>query len=308
MAIRDYTADSLLFRPQVQASDPGLLLDITPAAAGWEFIAFQVRRLNDGETWRFSTVDEELAIITLSGQYIVSTNRGDWQEVGARPNVFAGIAHTLYLPRDTKGAVTAIGGGEFAVARVPCACERQPFLVRPQDVKTFIRGGDNATRQINQLIPPGAPVERLVIVEVYTPAGSWSSYPPHKHDVHRPNSQGGLFEADLEEVYYFRSDRPNGFAFQHIYTDENSPLHRQGHPIDAVIKVSDGEAVIVPEGYHPVASPPGYTTYYLNVLAGSAQSLACVDDPAHAWIKENYQTLDPRVPIYPLARHPVCEK
>jgi 5-deoxy-glucuronate isomerase len=212
------------------------------------------------------------------------------------------------LPRGTTGSVTAADGGEFAVARVPCTSDHQPFLVRPQDVKTFIRGGDNATRQINQLIPPGAPVERLVVVEVYTPPGSWSSYPPHKHDVHRPNAQGGLYEADLEEVYYFKIDRPNGFAFQHIYTDDNSPLHQQGHPIDAVIRVADGEAVIVPEGYHPVASPPGYATYYLNVLAGSAQSLACVDDPAHAWIKESFQTLDPRVPLYPLDHEPLYEK
>lgn len=308
MAIRDYTVDSLLFRPHAHAGDPGLLLSITPEAAGWDFISFQVRRLNAGEVWQFSTVDEELAIVTLSGAYRVSTDRGEWNDVGARPNVFAGVAHTLYLPRGTKGAVTAAIGGEFAVARVPCTSDRQPFLVRPQDVKTFIRGGDNATRQINQLIPPGAAVKRLVIVEVYTPAGSWSSYPPHKHDVHRPNGPGSLYEADLEEVYYFRSDRPNGFAFQRIYTDENSPLHRQGHPIDAVIKVADGEAVIVPEGYHPVASPPGYTTYYLNVLAGSAQSLACVDDPAHAWIKESYQSLDPRVPLYDLERDPIYEK
>lgn len=308
MAIRDYTAESLLFRSQAHAGDPGLLLNITPEAAGWEFISFQVRRRNAGEIWQFSTVDEELAIVTLAGTYRVATNHGDWNDFGARPNVFAGTAHTLYLPRGTNGTVTAVGGGEFAVARVPCTCEHQPFLVRPQDVKTFIRGGDNATRQINQLIPPGAAVQRLVVVEVYTPAGSWSSYPPHKHDVHRPNPQGGLDEADLEEVYYFKINRSHGFAFQHIYTDQNSPLHRQGHPIDAVVKVSDGEAVIVPEGYHPVASPPGYTTYYLNVLAGSAQSLACVDDPAHAWIKESYQTLDSRVPMYPLSSDPILEK
>ena len=103
-------------------------------------------------------------------------------------------------------------------------------------------------------------------------------------------------------------DRPNGYALQHIYTDAASPLHQQGHPIDALMKVSNNEAVIVPEGYHPVVSPPGYTTYYLNVLAGSAQSLACVDDPAHAWVRDSYRARDSRVPLYPLSRVPIYEK
>jgi 5-deoxy-glucuronate isomerase len=284
-----------------------LVLNITPALAGWDFVSFQLRRLAAGEAWDFSTADEELALVTLSGVYQITSSRGEWTDVGDRSSVFAGIAHTLYLPRRTQGVVTARHGGEFAIARAPSTQNREPLFIRPQDVTTFIRGGDNATRQINQLIPPGAPVERLVLVEVYTPAGSWSSFPPHKHDVHRTNPNGDLIEADLEEVYFFKIDRPGGYALQHIYTDRASPLHAQGHPIDALIRVSNNEAVIVPEGYHPVASPPGYTTYYLNVLAGSAQSLACVDDPRHAWIRDTYQTRDARVPLYPLPREPIYE-
>ena len=307
MSIRDYTAESLLFRPRRFADDPGLLLNITPELAGWEFISFQLRSLAAGEAWRFSTGDEELALVTLSGSYDITTSRGEWNDVGGRASVFAGIAHTLYLPRQTEGVVTSRLGGEFAVARAPSTRDSEPFLVQPRDVKTFIRGGDNATRQINQLIPPGAPVERLVLLEVYTPPGSWSSFPPHKHDVHRANAQGSLIEADLEEVYFYKIDKPNGYALQHIYTDAASPLHQQGHPIDALIKVSDNEAVIVPEGYHPVVSPPGYTTYYLNVLAGSAQSLACVYDAEHAWIRDSYQSRDGRVPLYPLSREPIFE-
>ena len=304
---RDYTAETLLFRPRSFADDPGLWLNITPELAGWDFISFQARRLAAGEAWRFSTDDEELALVTLSGSYNVTTSRGEWSDVGGRASVFAGIAHTLYLPRRTAGVVATRHGGEIAVARSPSGKDHDPFLIRPEDVATFIRGGDNATRQINQLIPPGAPVERLVLVEVYTPTGSWSSFPPHKHDVHRANVEGGLIEADLEEVYFFKIDRPDGYALQHIYTDPASPLHQQGRPIDALIKVSNNEAVIVPEGYHPVASPPGYTTYYLNALAGSAQSLACVDDPRHAWIRETYRTRDDRVPLYPLPHVPIYE-
>ena len=308
MPVSDYTAETLLCRPGHFPDDPGLLLDISPERAGWEFISFQVRWLGAGKQWHFSTADVELALITLSGSYAISSNLGAWERVGARTNVFEGIAHTLYLPRRTKGIVSAISSGEFAIARAPSQDNNAPFLVTPDDVTTVIRGGDNATRQINLLIPPGASVGRLVVVEVYTPPGSWSSFPAHKHDVHKVNDQGALVEADLEEVYYYKIDKPNGYALQHIYTDVDSPLHKSGRPIDALIKVSDGEAIIVPEGYHPVVSAPGYTTYYLNVLAGSAQSLACSDDPNHAWIRDTYKTRDPRVPLYRLPREPKYEK
>jgi len=306
--VSDYTPETLLFRPGHFSDDPGLVLDISPERAGWEFISFQVRRLDAGEQWHFSTAEEELALVTLSGIYAISSNLGNWERVGARTNVFEGIAHTLYLTRQTKGTVSAIGGGEFAIARAPSRGNHAPFLVAPDEVTTIIRGGDNATRQINLLIPPGASVGRLVVVEVYTPPGSWSSFPAHKHDAHKVNDQGALVEADLEEIYYYKIDKPNGYALQHIYTDIDSPLHKSGHPIDALMKVSDGEAVIVPEGYHPVVSAPGYTTYYLNVLAGSAQSLACSDDPNHAWIRDTYRTRDPRVPLYRLPREPKYEK
>jgi 5-deoxy-glucuronate isomerase len=161
-----------------------------------------------------------------------------------------------------------------------------------------IRGGDNATRQINSILPPGFACQRLVVVEVYTPGGNWSSYPPHKHDVHRADDQGNVIEADLEEVYFYRIDKPAGYAVQRIYTDAASPLQQAGAPIDALVMARDGDAVLVPEGYHPVASPPGYTTYYLNVLAGSAQSLANTEDPNHAWVKGTYKTRDPRIPVY----------
>jgi 5-deoxy-glucuronate isomerase len=303
-----YTVDTLLFRPRDIPDDPGLLLNITPEDAGWDLVSFQVRRLSSEEQWHFSSAEEELAMVTLSGSYTVASNRGDWDGVGKRMSVFEGIAHTLYLPRRTQGVVTARCNGQFAIARVPTSEDHDPLLIAPDEVTTAIRGGDNATRQINYLLPPGAPVERLIVVEVYTPAGSWSSFPPHKHDVHRENEDGELIEADLEEVYFYQFDPPHGYAVQHIYTDPSSPLHQNGHPIDELIKVSNHQAVIVPEGYHPVVSPPGYTTYYLNVLAGSAQSLACDYDPQYAWIRDTYRTRDPRVPIYPLPNKLQYEK
>ncbi len=294
-----YNAENLLVRPARSAADPALLLDITPARAGWEFISFQVRRFARGDTWSFASGDHELALVDLTGRYTVTSNRGEWSGVGGRSSVFSGGAHALYLPRGTEFRVTAEEAGELAVTWVPTDRDHEPWLIRPGEVTRSIRGGDNVSRQINELLPPGSPVHRLVLVEVYTPSGNWSSYPPHKHDRHVVDPASGvLLEADLEEVYYYRIDRPEGYAYQRVYTDECSPLHQAGEPIDALIRAEDGTAVLVPEGYHPVVSAPGYTTYYLNVLAGSAQSLANQDDPKFGWVKQTYRGRDERLPLY----------
>jgi 5-deoxy-glucuronate isomerase len=152
-----------------------------------------------------------------------------------------------------------------------------------------IRGGGNATRQINSIIPPGFDCHRIVCVEVYTPSGNWSSYPPHKHDVHRVADDGALLEADLEEIYFYKIDHPNGYAYQRVYTGDRR--------IDALMMAQNHDIVLVPEGYHPVVSAHGYTTYYLNFLAGSAQSLANSDDPDYAWVKQTWTWQDPRLPL-----------
>ncbi len=293
-----YTAENILVKPVSDPQDPGLILAITPESAGWEFISFQARRLATGQSWSFRTEENELAIVNLSGRYQVTSNRGHWSGIGSRRDVFTGAAHVLYLPRQTDFTITAEEGGEFAVTWVPTDQDHEPFLIQPEEVPISIRGGDNVSRQINDLLPPGSPVHRLVLVEVYTPSGNWSSYPPHKHDVHIVDEAGNLIEADLEEVYFYKIDRPEGYAYQRVYTDERSPLHQAGFPIDALVRPEDNHAVLVPEGYHPVVSAPGYTTYYLNVLAGSAQSLANQDDPRYSWVKETYRKVDDRLPLY----------
>ncbi|MDQ1258124.1 MAG: 5-deoxy-glucuronate isomerase [Candidatus Hydrogenedentes bacterium] len=292
-----YTANNILVRPQVH-SDPDLLLDISPERAGWRYISFQLRKLAQGASWSFDTGGNELALVNITGRYAVRSNRGEWTGIGGRSSVFTGAAHALYLPRGTAFTVTAEQPGEFAVAWVPADEDHAPWLIKPADVPVSIRGGDHVTRQINDLLPPGSPVQRLVLVEVYTPGGNWSSYPPHKHDVHIENAQGGLVEARLEEVYFFKTDRPEGYAYMRVYTDEHSPLQQAGQPIDALVMPRDSDAVLVPEGYHPVCSPPGYTTYYLNVLAGSAQALANQDDPRYTWVKDTYKKQDERLPLY----------
>jgi 5-deoxy-glucuronate isomerase len=293
-----YTTESLLVHPQHYPHDPNLIINITPESAGWDFISFQARRLAQGERWTFDTGENEFAFVNLSGRYSVESNRGAWTGIGGRATVFEGAAHALYLPRRTQFTVEAEVAGEFAVTWTPTDNDHEPWLIRPADVKISVRGGDNVSRQINDLLPPGSPVQRIVLVEVYTPSGNWSSYPPHKHDVHIVGDNGALVEADLEEVYFYKFDKPEGYAYQRIYTGAESPLQRAGMPIDALVRPTDNCAVLVPEGYHPVTSAPGYTTYYLNVLAGSAQVLTAQDDPRYTWVKDAYVGSDSRLPLY----------
>lgn len=300
--MRHYDSGNLVIHAD-RSPGSDLIVQVSPEQAGWDTIHFQARRLAAGGSWSFETGEHELALVVLGGQLSVESNRGNWNDVGGRENVFSGLPHSLYLPRQTQFKVTANTACEFAVAWTPVDEDFPPRLVTPAEVTTEIRGGDHATRQINNMLPPGFPCSRLVVVEVYTPGGNWSSYPPHKHDVHKTGPDGRLLEADLDEIYYYRIDPPDGYALQRVYTDPESPLHRAGCPIDAAVIAHDHDVVLIPEGYHPVSSPVGYTTYYLNVLAGSAQSLANSDDPQYAWIKSSYQTLDPRVPIYPVPNH-----
>ena len=295
-----YTAENLIVHP-VLSGEQGLMSDVHPEQAGWDTLHFQARRLSPGQSWSFQTGEHELALVTLGGKLSVESDRGRWEPLGGRENVFAGLPYALYLPRRTAFTVKALTVAEFAAAWVAVAQDFPPRLVTPAEVWVEIRGGDHATRHINSLLPPGFPCARLVVVEVYTPGGNWSSYPPHKHDRHIQAPDGRLVEADLDEIYYYRLERPEGYAIQRVYTGPDSPLQAAGRPIDATLVARDGDIVLVPEGYHPVSAPPGYNSYYLNVLAGSAQSLAASDDPTYAWVKGTYQSRDPRVPVYDIS-------
>ena len=292
-----YHADNLVVHPDTSA-EPEVIVAVLPEQAGWEHIHFQVRSLTAQQSWASVSGEHELVLVVLNGSIQVESSRGRWQHIGERKDVFSGLPSALYLPRQTPFTVTAESVAEFAVAWTRTDQDHEPRLVTPKDVEIEIRGGDNATRQINSILPPGFPCHKLVIVEVYTPGGNWSSYPPHKHDVHKTDQSGKVIEADLEEVYFYKINPPEGFAFQRVYTDPESPLHQAGFPFDATVLARNNDAVLIPEGYHPVTSAPGYTTYYLNVLAGSAQSLANSEDPRYAWVKSQYQSRDPRVPLY----------
>jgi len=286
----DYSAETLLHRARLAPDQVGTINAVTPEAAGWTDLAFEARRLARGQTWQGDTGGREAALVLLGGTAGVTSSRGEWPRIGRRPDVFSGMPWALYLPRGTRFELRADSERvEVAMASAPTDRDRAPRLVTPADVAIEIRGGGSNTRQISGIMPPGFDCDRLVCVEVYTPSGNWSSYPPHKHDVHRTGDGGALLEADLEEIYFYRMARPGGHALQRVYSPERE--------LDAAMTARDGDVVLVPFGYHPVSAAFGYDCYYLNFLAGSAQSLACTDDPQHAWVKTHWRGTDPRVPM-----------
>ena len=251
---------------------------------GFEFLGFKVQKISAGERIDEETGDRELGLVWLGGTASVESSEGSWSRVGRRPNVFAGMPYALYLPFGVRFSIHAETECEIAFCYCRAGRRFPARLITPSDIEVEIRGAGNATRQINKIIKPEFPADRLLVVEVYTPSGNWSSYPPHKHDVHNPPA-----EVDLEEIYYYRIDRPEGYAIQKVYTRDRR--------LDETLTVRDGEMVLIPEGYHPVVSAHGYTTYYLNALAGSMRSMAASDDPDYEWVRERWREKDPRVPV-----------
>ena len=266
---------------------------ITPEDAGWEHLCFAARKLEREKNWISKTENAEMVIVFLGGKAEFRSNRKSWEQIGRRKDVFSGMPYAIYIPHHTEFEIIAksdeldIGYGWTETN------EDHPIqLITPNLIDIEIRGGGNVTRQINSIVPPGFDCHKLVVVEVYTPSGNWSSYPPHKHDHHVLDSNGNLIEADLDEIYFYKIDKPSGFAYQRIYTKDNR--------LDELLLIKDSQLVLSPEGYHPVVSAPGYNTYYLNILAGSAQVLTATEDPDHAWVKQTFGEKDLRVPLVTL--------
>ncbi len=288
-SVEVFMTSHLLVSPLIKDDANGIITKVSVENARWEFLNMEARRLGKGERWTHATNGNELALVILGGRCSVRSNKGEWEDIGRRAHVFAGMPNALYLPRQTEFEVEALTEGlEVAYAWVQTDQDHPAQLITPDQSKIEVRGGNNATRQINSIIPPGFDCHRLVCVEVYTPGGNWSSYPPHKHDIHRER-RGELLEADLEEIYFYKFNRKGGFAFQRVYTDDRS--------LDESVVACNNDVVLIPEGYHPVSAAYGYDCYYLNFLAGSAQSLAATDDPDHEWTKQTWQTRDARVPL-----------
>lgn len=291
---------SLLIHPRKDAEQSGVITTLTAGDAGWQFLNMEARILYKGQRWEHQTNNCEMAIVILGGRCSVESDKGNWPEVGRREHVFDGMPYAVYLPRHSKFAIEPLSDRlELAYCWVETDQDHPAQLITPDRSSIEIRGGHNATRQINSIIPPGFDCHKIVCVEVYTPSGNWSSYPPHKHDEHRVDEDGKLIEGDLEEIYFYKFARPEGYAVQRVYSgdgageDPGAPRGKR----DEVMVAIDNSIVLVPDGYHPVCSAYGYDCYYLNFLAGSAQTLACTFDPQYAWTMDTWDKKDPRLPM-----------
>jgi len=234
-------------------------VNITPESAGWRHVGFQTFRLHVGQRLERQTKGDEACIVILSGRCRARAAEQDWPEVGGRATPFDGPPHALYVPVGTEYALEALTDNlEFAIGTGPVALPtqaHQPRLITPADVRVSSRGSGNMERTIHDILMEDQPAETLLVTEVLTPGGHWSSYPPHKHDTHDPPR-----ETYLEELYYHRLRRPDGWTIQRVYSHHGT--------LDVTVAARDGDCVLVPRGYHPVSAAPGFDLYYLNVMAG----------------------------------------
>ncbi len=257
---------------------------VTPDLAGWRYLSFAVFSVS--APTMVGVADHETAVIGLAG----GAFRVGELELPGRASVWEGRPSAVYLPPGVTATLTP-GDGPItvAIASAPASGRQtasEPVRIGPEDVTVEIRGAGNATRQITHIITPEFPADRLEVVEVYTPSGNWSSWPPHKHD-----TDDMPREAILEEVYSYRFRRSEAWGVQRLY----------GGSADGLWAVRDGETVIVLDGYHPFVATHGDDAYYLNALAGDVRTMACSFDPALDHVRGAWSSLapDPRVPLVP---------
>jgi 5-deoxy-glucuronate isomerase len=276
-----------LFRPAGSAATEGEPVHITPAAAGWSFSGLRVLALAPGERRTLSLDGVESAALPLAGSCAVQVG-GATYDLEGRRDVFSRVSDFVYLPAGSEAVLSSDGGCELALPNAPATRTLDPAYVPARAIAVEIRGGGVATRQINNFLAADAfEAERLIAVEVLTPDGNWSSFPPHKHDEHTED------EVPLEEIYYFRIRGEAGFGLHRTYTTDGE--------IDETVTVRDGDVFLIPRGYHgPCVATPGHTMYYLNVMAGPAERAwrVCLD-PAHERLGELLGSLapDPRCPL-----------
>jgi 5-deoxy-glucuronate isomerase len=269
-------------------------LEVTPESAGWGHSGLRVLDLTPDGSHTLDTGPDEVVVVPLEGGVVVECD-GESLRLAGRTNVFAGPTDFAYLPLGSTATLHSEGGGRFALCSAR-ASRRLPVRYGPAaGVPVELRGAGRCSRQVNNFATAGVfEADSVIACEVITPAGNWSSFPPHKHD------ETSDVESELEEIYYFEvSPGPQGepgFAYQRVYGTPD-------RPIDVLAEVRDRDVVLIPHGWHgPSIASPGHDLYYLNVMAGPGEERAwrIVDDPAHAWIRDTWaaQDVDPRLPLH----------
>ena len=277
-----------LFRPYGSLRRNADPVWLTAEEAGWDYCGLHVLDLSPGESRSLDLEGLEAAVVPLAGACRVETE-GESFELAGRSSPFAEITDVAYAGGGSEISVTSEGGGRFAVATARADRPGRPFQMGAEAISVEVRGAGQATRQINGLLSADVPgPQRLIVVEVLTPEGNWSSYPPHKHD------EWGEGEVPLEEIYYFEISSPDGFGFHRTYTKDGE--------IDETVTVASGDLFLIPRGYHgPCVAAPGYDMYYLNVMAGPDEERRWLitTDPDHAWVWKAWEGVpqDPRLPM-----------
>ena len=280
------------YLPAGSAADGGFEIAVDPQRAGWGHTSLHVLQLDAGGSRVWATGDDEVIVLPLAGAATVRT--GDHRfDLHGRESVFAAVSDFAYVPRDSNIEVATPTGGRFAILGARARRRLEPRYGPADTIPIELRGAGQCSRQVvNLCTPESFEADSLIAVEVLTPAGNWSSYPPHKHDEEREN------ETQLEEIYYFEvADGPSGqgIGYQRVYgTDDR--------PIDVLAEVRTGDVVLIPHGWHgPSMAVPGYDLYYLNAMAGPGEERAwrICDDPAHGWIRDTWpqQSVDARLPL-----------
>ena len=259
----------LLMKP-LPASAAGQVHHLTPERAGWRYVGFEVLDLRPGQELVRDPTGYERCLLLLSGVATIHAGDTSFASIGGRASPFDGPPVAVYVPGLTRAAVRAESACELAVCSAPAQGGLAPRLIRSTEMREEVRGTGTNTRYVRNILSQNEAAERLLVVEVLTPGGHWSSYPPHKHD------SPGQAETQLEEIYYYRFSRPGGFAFQRVYTDDRS--------LDETIAVEDRDLVLIPRGYHPVAAPHGFDLYYLNVMAGPIRRWQVSNAPGYEFL------------------------
>jgi 5-deoxy-glucuronate isomerase len=260
----------LLVHPAAADVD-GTILSVSPVSAGWEYVGFEVLALTAGVAAVRDTGEREVCVVVVAGTISVSSRHGDWDGLGGRPDPWSGPPDAVYLPPQTAFSVTGDDGAEVALCWAPAPSGGSAARpLRGDEIEVETRGHGAQERTIHPILMADREADSLLVCEVLTPGGHWSSYPPHKHDRDDPPR-----ETFLEETYYHRISPARGFGLQRVYSEDRS--------LDETLSFGDRDCVLVPRGYHTVSSPPGYDLYYLNVMAGPTRQWAVANDPDHEW-------------------------
>ena len=253
----------------------GKVHDITPETAGWGYVGFGLYHLKPGQTAAEHTGDREVILVLVEGKAVLTADGQDFGEMGARMSVFEKTSpHCLYVPGDTIWTATATTDCVLAVCTAPAKGDYPVQRLGPEGIELTPRGKGQNQRFINNIAMEARDVAgSLLVTEVFTPPGNWSSYPSHRHDEDDfPNM------TYLEETYYHRLNPVQGFGVQRVYTEDGT--------LDETMAIKDGDVVLVSKGHHPCAAPYGYEMYYLNVMAGPLRKWRFKNDPAHDWIAQ----------------------